>query len=60
MKEFKEFEKQEITEDRLAVYTSKRIGKEIRDNAKKYNMKISDYLVQTHKFYLEYLKENKK
>ncbi|MEI0477970.1 hypothetical protein [Brachyspira pulli] len=60
MSKLREFEKQEIKGDILVVHTSKNMANEIRAYAKKYNMKPSAYLVNTHNFYMKCLKENKK
>ncbi|WP_297300511.1 hypothetical protein [uncultured Brachyspira sp.] len=61
MSKLKEFEIQSEAKsikgcDMIAV----RIPKEIRENALKYNMTLKEYIINVHKFYLAYLKENKK
>ena len=65
MSKLKEFEIQSEAKsikgcDMIAVRIPKEIGKEIRENALKYNMTLKEYIINVDKFYLAYLKENKK
>ncbi|MEI0698029.1 MULTISPECIES: hypothetical protein [Brachyspira] len=64
LKEFevknKEAKIKKEAEDVISISVPAEIGKEIRENALKYNMKIKEYMINVHKFYMQYLKENKK